>query len=69
MRKLGLKQDLGDFLQEKLSSRGFWAKTRDLNIIKPKTQGVAHKNLGGRCWWTAGSILEKLEGLNAKTRT
>ena len=44
MRKLGLKQDLGAFLQEKLSFQGFSAKTRDLYIINSWIQGLAHKN-------------------------
>ena len=34
MQKLELKQDLGAYLREKLSSRGFSAKTEGLNIIK-----------------------------------
>jgi hypothetical protein len=28
-----LKQDPGTYLREKLGHRGFWTKTRDLNII------------------------------------
>jgi hypothetical protein len=29
-----LKQDPGTYLREKLDYRGFWTKTRDLNVNK-----------------------------------
>ena len=42
--KLGLKQGSGAYLREKLSSRGFSAKTEGLNVIKLKLWGLTHKN-------------------------
>ena len=42
---LGQKQVLGAFLREKLSSRGFSAKTEGLNVFKLKLQGLTRKNV------------------------
>ena len=40
---LELKQDLGAYLREKLSSRGVSAKTEGINIIKLRLWGLTRK--------------------------
>ena len=46
-------------------------ETRDLNIIKPKLQGVERKKVSCGRLWTAGTIFLKLRGftINIWTKT
>ena len=66
MHNLGQKQVLGAYLREKLSSRGFSAKTEALNVIKLKLWGLTRKNVKG---WMAGSNSKELRGLGVKVWT
>ena len=65
--KLGLKQGSGAYLREKLSSRGFSAKTEGLNVIKLKLWGLTHKNNRLVRWvliWESSGVKMINSGLN-----